>query len=545
MEISVSMKPVEKRDAANRHVWFEEQGWKTGPCSCQHPRPSPTLHDPPINPVRSSARRIFVARLALGCSLTLASVAWSQLHVTSDVQAALGRISADSLRKNVSFLASDLLEGRYTPSPGLEIAAEYIAAQFRRAGLEPAGDDGYFQTAAMVGVTPNLDGFEFLFESRKRSIRVPKENVERQGSGPVALTRASVVKVSGESVSAMAKRAPDQACGKVVLVTPGHPKPFPWGTLAQLRPALVVLVGDGLATGGQASVHLRYPSDAEPPWLLVQDAELLKAIDPVKPGPVEASITVRLAAPTERATRLRNVVALLPGSDAKLKDTYVLLTAHYDHVGGKGDQIRNGANDNASGTASIMEVAAAIAGLREKPKRSIVFAAFFGEERGKMGARHYGQHPLFPIERTVANINLEQVGRTDDSEGPQIARASLTGFDYSDVGQTFRRAGQQVGVKIFRHKKYSDSYFRLSDSPVFADLGIPAHTLWVTYDFPDYHRPGDTWDKLDYGNLEKITRAVALGVLTIANTPEPPRWNEANRKAQRYLQAWTQRHSRQ
>ncbi len=162
-----------------------------------------------------------------------------------------------------------------------------------------------------------------------------------------------------------------------------------------------------------------------------------------------------------------------------------------------------------------------------------------------MGSRHYIQHPLFPLERTVADINLEQLGRTDDSEGPQISRASLTGFEYSDVGQSFRRAGERVGVKIFRHKKYSDWYFRLSDSAVFADLGIPAHTLFVTYDFPGYHRPGDRWDKLNYGNLEKVTRAVALGVLTIANNAEPPRWNEASRKAKRYLQAWKLRHGRQ
>ncbi len=130
-----------------------------------------------------------------------------------------------------------------------------------------------------------------------------------------------------------------------------------------------------------------------------------------------------------------------------------------------------------------------------------------------MGSRHYSRHPLFPLERTVADINLEQLGRTDDAEGPQISRASLTGFEYSDVGRSLRYAGERAGVKIFRHKKYSDSYFRLGDSPVLADLGIPAHTLFVTYDFPGYHGPGDRWDRLDYGNLEKVTRAVALGVL--------------------------------
>ncbi len=491
------------------------------------------------------ARRICLTVPALACSLTYASLTGFQFRIAQDVQDALDRISADSLHAHVSFLASDSLEGRYTPSRGLMIAAEYIAAQFRRAGLQAAGDDGYFQTAAMLELAPNLDGFELVFESRTRSIRVTKENVERQGGGPIGLTRASLVKVDGESVNAMAKRAPDQVRGKVMLVTSPLPKPFPWNTLAELNPALVVLVGDGVVVGGHSSVHLRYLGDSEPPWLFVQDPALFNAVERAKNGPIEGSITVRLAAPRVQPVMLRNVVAILPGSDANLRDTCVLLTAHYDHLGlcayGEDDPICNGANDNASGTAGVIDIAAALAGLRDKPKRSLVFAAFFGEERGKMGSHHYTQHPSFPLEHTVANINLEQIGRTDDSQGAQIARASLTGFDYSDVGQIFRGAGAQVGVLISRRKKHSDSYFRLSDSPVFADLGIPAHTLWVSYEFGDYHRPGDEWNKLDYENMEKITRAVALGILTIANNSEPPRWNETNPKVKPYVEAWRRR----
>ncbi len=431
--------------------------------------------------------------------------------------------------------------GRYTPSPGLDAAAQYIAAQFQRAGLEPAGDGGYFQTAEMVGLTPNLEGFEFHFESRKLGIDIFKGAVERQGGGPITLTRAPLLKSNGEAVIAMAARIPDKVRGNVVLVTPGFPKPFPWSALAQLKPALVVLVDGGSVTGGQNSLHLCYADEPEPSWILVHNDELLKVLERAKNGPMEGSITVRLAAPKARAATLRNVVALLSGSNARLKETCLLVTAHYDHIGfisdGKREEIRNGANDNASGTAAIMEVAAALAGLRDKPERSIMFVTFFGEERGKMGSLHYRRHPLFPLDRTVADINLEQVGRTDDSDGPQLACASLTGFDYSDVGESFRRAGEQVGVRIFRRRKYSDSYFRLSDSPVFADLGIPAHTLWVSYEFPDYHSAGDTWEKLDYVNMEKITRAIALGVLTIANNPEPPRWNATNPKAGRYVTA--------
>ncbi len=496
---------------------------------------------PSLNCARAHCIRSHIGCLAVAFALTLATAGGVQFHITPDVQAVLDRISADSLRTCVSFLASDALEGRYTPSPGLTTAAEYIAAQFRNAGLQPMGSDGYLQTAAMMAVTPNFDGFEFFYESRNRSIHVSKENVERQGGGPVDITHAPLTKVDGESVNSMAKRTPDQIQGRVVLVTPPQPKPFPWATLARLEPLLVVLVGDGVALGGQSSVHLRYPDDFEPPWLLVQDPDLLKAVERAKNGPIEGSIAVRLAAPAARPVKLCNVVAMLPGSDTTLKDTCLLVSAHYDHLGrfpfSNDHPICNGANDDASGTAAVIEVANALAGLRVKPKRSLVFVAFFGEERGKIGSQYYSHYPSFPLERTVANINLEQIGRTDDSDGAQIARVSLTGFDYSDVGQVFQKAATEVGVLIVRRRKYSDSYFRAGDSQIFADLGIPAHMLFVSYEFPDYHRPGDDWNKIDYENMRNITQAVALGVLAIANNPEPPQWNETNPKAKPYIEA--------
>src|SRR5689334_1224416 len=194
-------------------------------------------------------------------------------------------ISADSLKGHLSFIASDMLEGRATPSRGLDLAAEYIAAQFRRAGLEPAGDDGYFQTATL-------------------------------------------------------------------------------------------------------------------------------------PSPAQGTA--------------RNVAGILRGSDPALRDTYVVLSAHYDHVGMRqngDDKIFNGANDDGSGTVSVIEIAAALAAAPRHPKRSILFLTFFGEERGLWGSRYYSTHPLVPLEKTVAALNLEQVGRTDATNGPQIGVASLTGFD--------------------------------------------------------------------------------------------------------------------
>lgn len=326
----------------------------------------------------------------------------------------LAHVSADSMRGNLSFLASDALEGRGTPSRGLDIAAEYIAAQFRRAGLEPLGDDGYFQTADWNLINP------------------------RRNKDPQA-------------------------------------------------------AADGAAAG------------------------------PVK---------------------VRNVVGILRGSDPVLRNTYVLVTAHYDHLGvrkGSGDQIFNGANDDGSGTVSVIELAGAFGAQTQRPKRSIVFMTVFGEEHGLVGSRYYGAHPLVPIEHTVADINLEQVGRTDDSEGPQVLAAAVTGFDYSDVGATLRTAGELTGTRMSGHPVNSDRYFGHSDNQALADQGVPAHTISVAYAYPDYHGAADTWDKIDYENMAAVDRTVALAIAMIANNPQAPKWNDANPRAGAYLKAMQMR----
>ena len=233
------------------------------------------------------------------------------------------------------------------------------------------------------------------------------------------------------------------------------------------------------------------------------------------------------------------------GSDPLLKDSYVLVTAHYDHLGIRkslfGEKIYNGANDDASGTVSVIALAQAFAAMPERPKRSIVFMTFFGEEKGLVGSRYYGAHPIFPIEKSVAGINIEQVGRTDDLEGAQVASVAVTGFDFSEVGAIIQQAGLATGVNVWKHPTNSDRYFGASDNQALADQGIPAHTISVAYEFPDYHGTGDHWDKIDYENMAKVDRAVALAIATIANDIKVPQWNAENPKAARYLATWKKR----
>jgi hypothetical protein len=346
-----------------------------------------------------------VALLAAALAVSTAQAAEQKL--SAQQSELLSSISADNMRGHLSFLASDALEGRGTPSRGLDIAAEYIAAQFRAAGLEPLGDDGYFQNADWRQIAPEKERAQYA-------------------DAPAPLT-------------------------------------------------------------------------------------------------------------------VRNVVGVLRGADPQLGSTYVLVTAHYDHLGikeGKGpDPIFNGANDDGSGTVSVIELARAFSAQKTRPKRSIVFMTVFGEEHGLVGSRYYGAHPLVPVADTVANINLEQVGRTDDSEGPQVRAAAITGADYSEVGDVLRKAGEATGIRMTKHPVNSDRYFAFSDNQALADLGVPAHTISVAYAFPDYHGAADTWDKIDYANMAAIDRTVALAVSMIANDPKAPRWNSSNPKAAKYLEA--------
>ena len=190
-----------------------------------------------------------------------------------------------------------------------------------------------------------------------------------------------------------------------------------------------------------------------------------------------------------------------------------------------------------SGTSSVVEIAKAIAPLAQRPRRSIVFMTLFGEELGDLGSRYYCQHPVFPLAKTVADINLEQLGRTDDTEGPRLLQFNLTGFDYTDIAAFLSKAGEETGIRVVKHEKNSDSFFGRSDNAAFADAGVPSTTLSVSYIFPDYHRPGDEWPKLDYDNMAKVDVAVALGVFRMADSVEAPRWNKDNPKTSRYVAA--------
>jgi hypothetical protein len=447
----------------------------------------------------------FVASLTF--VLAIAPAAPQRSSPGPEVYRALESISADSLRGNLSFIAADLLEGRDTPSRGQDIATLYIAAQFRRAGLEPAGDDGYFQTAKMLRVAQAAEGFELRLQHGSRTVTVSRDQTTVVSRQPLELSGALVA-----------------AKGNVVVLD------------SAFQPAAFIEAADD--DSGQAAPRL---IDADEdrfrgvPRLMVREPEAIELLKEVKAGVTGITVSIKLPAPTATPVTVRNVAGLLRGSDSALRDQYILLTAHHDHLGRNGaGEIFPGANDDGSGTVSVIEIAQALAGLRVHPKRSIVFMTFFGEEEGDLGSRYYICHPLFPLSRTVADLNLEQMGRTDSRAGPEISNATLTGFRYSSVAHTLEQAGELTGVTVYETPN-GDEFFDRSDNQTFAEHGIPAHTIAVAFEFPDYHGTGDVWQKIDYGNMAKVDRMIALGIVMLADGAEAPRWNRENPKVERYL----------
>ncbi|MDQ6678319.1 MAG: M28 family peptidase [Acidobacteriota bacterium] len=458
-------------------------------------------------------------------------------------QAALDRISPADLRGNLSFLASDALEGRDTPSRGLDIAGEFIASQFRRAGLEPVTANNYFQTADYVQITADPSGFDLTLDNGNSTIHINKD-IQIQTFSAVDVEAASLVKIENGTVPILT--------GKVALLElPDMRAAGAHDKYAQYRerlhstqkanPAAILLLspGNGPRPPGTRLVEASTAKLPTPPTVILRNSNAVQFLKDNSPAALK--VTIHAKAPVQKPVQLRNVAGLLRGSDPDLRDTYVLVTAHYDHIGmrdaGEGDRIYNGANDDGSGTVSAIEIANALAQMPTHPRRSILFMTFFGEEKGLYGSRYYALHPLFPLKQTIAQINLEQLGRTDDTDGPQVASATFTGFDFSDLPAIFEAAGRQTGIRVYKNEKSSDDFFARSDNQSLADAGVPAHTLAVAFEFPDYHHVGDEWQKIDYGNMAKVDRMVALGVLTLANSPEVPHWNTSNPKTEPYRKA--------
>lgn len=235
----------------------------------------------------------------------------------------------------------------------------------------------------------------------------------------------------------------------------------------------------------------------------------------------------RLALPDDRVGRADveafNVVGLVRGRS----DEAIVVGAHYDHLGVgspvAGDSIYNGADDDASGVVAVLEAARMLA-EGDPPGRTVIFALFTAEEMGLLGTRWYLEHPVIPLERTVANLQVEMIGRPDPLLAGGAGRVWLTGYERSTMGRMLA----ERGIPVVADPRPDQRFFFRSDNIPFARRGIPAHTLSTYGMHDDYHRPSDEVERVDWTHLTRVVDMVVRSVETLADGPAP-RWNPGGR----------------
>lgn len=461
----------------------------------------------------------------------------------ASLEQAAATITAAGVRERIAFLASDAMRGRDTPSPELERAAEYLAAELRSMGLQPAGDPGsYLQWYPLFQNAPDSAGIGVTAAGVRYAPALA------YGSDlfvvPAPADSASGAAVFLGPVSRLEDDVPDPVAGRIAVVTLGPSLDMELlqaplaaaragaaGLVFVLHPSLPEEVVRAVAEQvGTASFQVPIPTVG----LRHDRAEALfraagvspAALAESAPAPAVLPATLRLRTPVRRIEhRVPNVVAVLPGSDPALRGEYVVLSAHFDHVGvgaadAAGDSVFNGADDDASGTSVILAVAEALAKLERKPARSVMVLAVSGEEKGLVGSRHFGEHPTVPMERVVANLNLDMVGRN----APDTVVA--IGQEYSTLGPLALHvaAGSPgLGLTVAPDPVPHEQLFFRSDHVAFLRHDVPT-LFFTTLPHPDYHAPSDEVEKIDADKAARIARLVFLITHAVADAPERPTW---------------------
>ena len=436
--------------------------------------------------------------------------------------------AAERLRADLEVLAGDALEGRGTPSRGLDTAALYLETQLRLAGVQPGLPDGFRQWYRIGEYTPKDAKVAVKLDGRAVS---PADSVlinfgRDPALGPIAvdlvdagfgvvLTEKKVDELAGLDVrrkGVVAKKGAawkpdpqavfgaDRAMGKLLAAAARGAQVLVYSTPELLDGAEAetaffnqmkdVTVGFVREPGlGPAGLGTGQPASALNPVLLIRPAAL---------GASPKRLEIRIDAPV-RDGRASNVIGRIQGTDLALRDQWVVLTAHYDHLGSHDvppgqDGIWNGADDNASGTTVVVELARRFAA--RPGRRSILVLLTSGEDRGVLGSAFYSLHPVVPMDRVVANVNVDMVGR---SSGQVQAIADGTPQLFEQAVE----AGRRHGLQVIPDQQPSWRVSYLIDSYHFLRFNVPA-VFFFTGVHPDYHQPSDTAAKIRYNELARI-----------------------------------------
>ncbi|HXG80379.1 MAG TPA: M28 family metallopeptidase [Sphingomicrobium sp.] len=490
--------------------------------------------------------------------------------------------SPERVRADVAFLADDLLEGRGTGTRGYDLAARFVAARFEALGLKPGGNDSWYQDIPFVIATADPARASAVTLNGVRFEHGGHASVSPAFSGSVIDQSAPAVFV-GYGLEDKKYGLDDYAGldvkGKIVVLLRGTPEGLPSDVAATLSDKKAEIA---VAKGAVGIIHVTTPAvlktmawdrqlamGALPrmryvhPDGRVEDVSgplrLSATIDPEAAeqlfkgtpldGKLEALFADRKARPkgfalphpirVQRYSKLdrvssANVIGVLEGSDPALKNEFVMLSAHLDHLGllpSGEDRIANGAMDNASGVATMLEAARAFIETGQRPKRSIAFVALTGEEKGLFGSEYLSKYPLPAGHKLVANVNLDMPILTYD-----FTDVVAFGAEHSTVGEAVSRAGEEMGVKLSPDPVPEQNLFVRSDHYNFVKQGVPSVFLVTgfanggekaTHAFLDnhYHTASDDMRlPIDWNAAAKFARLNYLIARQLADAPEAPRW---------------------
>jgi aminopeptidase YwaD len=432
------------------------------------------------------------------------------------------RVCGPCIRSNMEYLASDAMRGRGSGSEDEHRAAAYIAGMLHRYGIPAATGKEYLQQANVILRTPTGPTLMKFRDATSKEITwthgkeiVVLNMAQAEVSGPLQrmsdagekVKPGSVVYVSsGDSGRADIGRVLEQGVGAVLLPeTPQRRQR--WEALGQ-RPLHLPGQVEGVSKAGLgANANVVVVSE---------EAEaILKGL----PEGTVIHLQVPTGPPANKPTW--NVVAMLRGTDSILRKQAVLLSAHLDHIGigaaVNGDDIYNGADDDASGVAAVLELARVL-GQGKPPKRTVVFALFGSEEAGGLGAAYFREHPPVPLKDLVANLEFEMIGRADPAVSPDMLW--LTGWERSNLGPELA----SHGAKLVADPHPAENFFARSDNYVLAKQGVVAQTVSSFGLHKDYHQPSDDLAHIDFTHMDAAIGSLIAPVQWLVNSEFVPKW---------------------
>jgi hypothetical protein len=447
--------------------------------------------------------------------------------------AAATEVLERNVRAHMEFLASDAMQGRGSGTQFELLAGHYIASQLRQYGIEPAGDT--------AGATAGRKSFiQTVALTRQAFADAPALTFNAAGGGERRLTHGRemlVTRVTGaRSKGALQKLRADErpAAGAFVLMTQnegGGARQLYVQASAMLRQgaaAVIVAENETLrrnwAAMGAKPPELPLMAGDNAGSMIVLDTDAFKELQAAADG---TQITLEGTLAPARTSYTWNVIGVLPGSDAKLASEAVLLSAHMDHIGvgtGQGgDQIYNGADDDASGVVAVLELARALAAQTARPKRTVYFVLFGSEERGGYGAQYFLSHPPVALTQMVANLEFEMIGRPD----PKVAADTLwlTGYERSNLGVELARQG----ARLVPDPHPSENFFQRSDNYALARRGVVAHTVSSFGLHPQYHKPDDDIAHIDFSHMTRAINSMVAPVRWLVNSNFTPAWAEGKK----------------